>query len=103
KEISVDTIEQFYFTVDHERKFDLLLKLLEREEPRQAIVFCRTKRGTERIHERLARKVKDAAAIHGDLSQSTRDHVMKRFREGGVRYLVATDVVGRGIDVSGVS
>jgi len=49
KDIAVETIEQFYFTVDPQRKFDLLLRLLTREDPRQAIIFCRTKRGTEKI------------------------------------------------------
>jgi ATP-dependent RNA helicase DeaD len=102
-DISSETIEQFYFTVDPERKFDLLERLLKREEPRQAIIFCRTKRGTDKIHHRLSRKFKDAACIHGDLGQSARDRVMREFREGKVRYLVATDVVGRGIDVSGIS
>jgi ATP-dependent RNA helicase DeaD len=102
-DISSETIEQFYFTVDPERKFDLLERLLKREEPRQAIIFCRTKRGTDKIHHRLSRKFKDAACIHGDLGQSARDRVMRDFREGKVRYLVATDVVGRGIDVSGIS
>ncbi len=103
KDISVDTIEQFYFTVDNERKFDLLVRLLERESPTQAIIFCRTKRGTDRIHNQLKKKFKSVDCMHGDLNQSVRDRTMKKFREGGVRYLVATDVVGRGIDVSGIS
>ena len=103
KNLSVETIDQYYFTVDHERKFDLLLRLLEREQPKQAIIFCRTKRGTDRISRRLEKKLKDAACIHGDMQQSARDNVMRRFRNGVVRYLVATDVVGRGIDVSGIS
>ena len=106
-EISVETIEQFYFTVAPTRKFPLLEKLLEQEDPRQAIVFCRTKRGTDKIHERLQRRRKSSgdgvACIHGDLAQNVRDRVMRQFREGLVRVLVATDVVGRGIDVSGVS
>jgi ATP-dependent RNA helicase DeaD len=106
-EISVETIEQFYFTVDPTRKFDLLERLLERENPRQVIVFCRTKRGTDKIHERLSRRrgwqPGEVACIHGDLAQSVRDRVMKQFREGTVRVLVATDVVGRGIDVSSLS
>ena len=55
-EIAVETIEQFYFTVDPTRKFDLLERLLEREQPRQVIVFCRTKRGTDKIYERLIRR-----------------------------------------------
>jgi len=106
-EISVETIEQFYFTVDPSRKFALLEQLLEREQPRQAIVFCRTKRGTDKIHERLQRRTKNkkasVACIHGDLAQNVRDRVMRQFREGQIQILVATDVVGRGIDVSGVS
>jgi ATP-dependent RNA helicase DeaD len=103
RDISVETIEQFYFTVDPERKFDLLVALMKRDEPKQAIVFCRTKRGTDRVHRQLSRKIKEVECIHGDLAQNVRDRVMKAFREGKVRYLVATDVVGRGIDVSGIS
>src|SRR5215831_6818505 len=103
KDIAVETIEQFYFTVEANRKFELLEKLIQREQPRQAIIFCRTKRGTERIYQRLSKKLPDAATIHGDLPQGARDRVMAGFRAGEVRYLVATDVVGRGIDVSGIS
>lgn len=103
KEVSVETIEQRYFTVDPGRKFELLLRLLVREKPRQCIVFCRTKRGTEKIFQRLAKKVPAVSQIHGDLNQSQRDRVMAAFREGKVRFLVATDVIGRGIDVSTVS
>jgi ATP-dependent RNA helicase DeaD len=100
---AVDTIEQFYFTVDQERKFDLLVRLLKREKPEQAIVFCRTKRGTERIYRRLSKGFQAADMMHGDMAQSARDRVMKAFRAGDVKLLVATDVVGRGIDVSGIS
>jgi ATP-dependent RNA helicase DeaD len=103
KDISVETIEQFYFTVDGIQKFELLERLIQREEPKQAIIFCRTKRGTERIYQRLSKKLADAATIHGDLHQGARDRVMAAFRAGKVRYLVATDVVGRGIDVTGIS
>jgi ATP-dependent RNA helicase DeaD len=103
RDISVETIEQFYFTIDPERKFDLLLALLKREEPQQAIIFCRTKRGTDKVHRLLKRKYKDVDCIHGDLQQKVRDRVMHDFRQGRVRCLVATDVVGRGIDVTGIS
>jgi len=103
KSMSVETIEQFYFTVDHERKYDLLVKLLEREQPQQAIVFCRTKRGTDRVWRKLSKKLQGVDVIHGDLMQSARDRVMKAFRAGDVRILIATDVVGRGIDVSSIS
>jgi ATP-dependent RNA helicase DeaD len=103
KSMSVETIEQFYFTVDQERKFDLLVHLLKRDEPDQAIVFCRTKRGTERVFRRLSKHFEAVDMMHGDMQQSARDRVMKAFRARDVRVLVATDVVGRGIDVTSIS
>jgi ATP-dependent RNA helicase DeaD len=103
RDIGVETIEQFYCTVDPERKFELLERLLKRENPHQAIVFCRTKRGTDKVQHRLSKRFDSVACIHGDLQQSARDRVMAAFREGKVRILVATDVVGRGIDVTSIS
>ncbi len=102
-DVTVDTIDQHYFTVDHDRKFDLLVRLLEREEPQQAIVFCRTKRGVQKIFDKLGKKLKDVGCMHGDMQQRERDRVMERFRSERIRCMVATDVMGRGIDVSGVS
>jgi len=102
-DVAVETIEQHYFTVSGEQKFDLLVKLMHREQPRQAIIFCRTKRGTERVFRRLQKSFEGADCIHGDLNQRQRDRAMATFREGATRYLVATDVVGRGIDVSSIS
>ena len=102
-DLAGETIDQYYFTVDPDRKFSLLEKLLEREQPKQAIVFCRTKRGTERIGRRLEKRRARVAWIHGDMQQTARDRVMRQFRAGEIQILVATDVVGRGIDVSGIS
>ena len=102
-DISVETIEQFYVTVDHERKFELLEYLLKREDPKQAIVFCRTKRGTDKVERRLQKRFKNVACIHGDLAQNVRDRTMAAFRTGEIKILVATDVVGRGIDVTNIS
>ena len=104
-EIASDTIEQFYITVDRDRKFEALVRLLRREDPQQAIVFCRTKRGVDRLGSGLVREFKGwpISAIHGDLTQSNRDNIMRSFRAGKTKILVATDVVGRGIDVSGIS
>jgi ATP-dependent RNA helicase DeaD len=102
-DISVETIEQSYFTVEHGRKFELLVRLLAREKPHQAIVFCRTKRRTESLFRRLSKHVDSPACIHGDMAQSSRDRVMERFRAGKIRCLIATDVVGRGIDVTSIS
>ena len=102
-EPSVDAIEQFYMTVEHDRKFDLLVQVLRHEEPRQCIVFTRTKRGADKLADRLRGRVPGVAAIHGDLAQTVRNRVMKGFREKSIPILVATDVVGRGIDVEGIS
>jgi ATP-dependent RNA helicase DeaD len=101
--VVADQIEQFYCTVDHDRKFGLLVRLLMAERPRQAIVFRRTKKGAEQLYQKLRKRLPDVETIHGDLQQRVRDRVMKRFRAGETRLLIATDVVGRGIDVSGIS
>jgi len=103
KELAGETIDQFYFTVDQDRKYELLKRLIDREKPRQAIVFCRTKRGTDRLAIKLGKKQSGVACIHGDMHQGARDRVMQQFREIQIQILIATDVVGRGIDVSGVS
>lgn len=102
-EVVTDNVEQYYCTVEADRKFGLLIKLLLKERPKQVVVFCRTKRGADGIYEKIKRALPDVAAIHGDLPQSTRDRVMKRMRSGDAKLVVATDVVGRGIDVSGIS
>ena len=102
-QVAADTIDQYYFSVARNQKRELLLKLLERETPKQAIVFCRTKVQTHRIYRFLADRMKAVGTIHGDMTQSARTGTMTKFREGKVSLLVATDVVGRGIDVSGIS
>jgi ATP-dependent RNA helicase DeaD len=101
--IVVDTIEQYYTTVDDDRKFGMLVKILACERPQQALVFTRTKRGAEKLYRKFSGRLPGVAMMNGDLPQSTRDNVMARFRAGKIRLLVATDVVGRGIDVRGIS
>jgi len=102
-DISADTIDQYYITVDKFRKFEALVALLELECPDQAIVFCRTKRGTDKVTKNLMNVFEEISSIHGDMAQNVRDRVMQRFRSVKIRVLVATDVMGRGIDVSGIS
>ena len=102
-EMAVETIEQHYFTIAEDRKEDLLLKLIEREQPEQAIVFCRTKRRTDRLYRRLSKLHDNCGSMHGDMAQKDRDRVLKKLRDYSLRILVATDVVGRGIDISTIS
>jgi ATP-dependent RNA helicase DeaD len=103
--IAGDTIDQYYLRVHHEMKFDALMKLIEREEPKQAIIFCRTRLRTEWLYRKLLKAgvLQGVGTIHGDLSQGARDQAMEQFRSGEINFLVATDVVGRGIDVSNIS
>ncbi len=101
--ITVENIRQTYFTVDEDRKFDLLLKVFDREQPRQCIIFCERKRWVEDVYRMLRKHRPRVAAMHGDLPQSMRNRIMQGFRDGKIIYLVATDVVGRGIDVRNIS
>lgn len=98
-----EQVTQYVCNVDHDRKRDTLARVLYKERPRQAIVFCRTKRGADNLHKVFSRKLGAVDVLHGDLRQTARDKVMKRFRAGKTRLLIATDIVGRGIDVSTVS
>lgn len=101
--MSVETIEQHYFTVAADRKVELLDALLKRESPTQAIIFCRTKRGVDRLQRRLKEHWPQCAAMHGDMAQRERDRTLQMLRDGKLQILVATDVVGRGIDISTIS
>ncbi len=101
--VVVETIEQFYCTVEQRNKFNLLIRLLVQERPSQAIVFCRTKRGAHEIYSKIQKHLPDVAEIHGDLQQRKREQVIRRLRDGRVRLVIATDIVGRGIDISGIS
>ncbi len=102
-DIAPSTIDQYYIAVDQDRKLPLLVKLLAKLKPSQVLVFTRTKRGADQLHAVFARKLSRVACLHSDLEQRKRDRVMKEFRSGELRMLIATDVVGRGIDVSTVS
>jgi ATP-dependent RNA helicase DeaD len=77
-----------------------LIRILEVEDPESAIVFCNTKDETERVSEALTRAGYDAGWLNGDLEQRERERVMQATREGKLRFLVATDVAARGIDIS---
>ncbi len=101
--VATEMIEQFVLTVDPDRKFGALLHVLKQEKPKQCLVFTRTKRGAEKLYERFSRKLPSCAMMHGDLQQRKREKTLQAFRDGQIRMLVATDVVGRGIDISGIS
>ena len=103
KVLTVDKIQQMYITVDQERKFDLLVKVLEREKPRQCLIFVERKRSADKLWRSLKGIFPGVHAIHGDLAQTQRERIMAGFRAEKVHVLIATDVASRGIDVSGIS
>ena len=103
EDATIPAIRQGFLMVSPERKLELLFRLLEREQPTRALIFCRTKHGADKVGNLLRNDGLKAEAMHGDLSQSQRNRVLAAFRVGRLTTLVATDVVGRGIDVPGIT
>jgi len=99
EDATIPAIKQSFLMVAPERKLELLFRLLERDQPTRALVFCRTKHGADKVGNLLRNDGVRAEAMHGDLSQGQRNRVLAAFRSGRLTTLVATDVVGRGIDV----
>ncbi len=102
-QLTVDEVSQYYCTVDPWDKFRLLKLLLDREDPKLAIVFCNTKHGARKLAKRLYERGIDAREIHGDLIQQKRERIMERFRKHKISILVATDLAARGIDVNNIT
>ena len=99
----VDTVRQVVYTVNPERKIALLAKVLREQQVDSAIIFLRTKPRTERVTRALRRNGFKVQEIHGDRSQRQRDEALAGFRSGKYRYLAATDVAARGLDIENVS
>jgi ATP-dependent RNA helicase DeaD len=103
KKLTVDAIQQAFVEVPGRRKTERLIELLRAEEPEQAIIFCRTKIGASRLDKALREKGLDVKALHGDMSQGSRDGVMIAFKDHRVKLLVATDIAARGLDIEHVT
>ncbi len=103
KEMTVSLIDQYYLEVQEKNKFDVLTRLLDIQAPELAIIFGRTKRRVDELAEALNLRGYAAEGIHGDLSQAKRMSVLRKFKEGSIDVLVATDVAARGLDISGVT
>jgi ATP-dependent RNA helicase DeaD len=103
KTLTVDAIAQAYVEVPAKEKAARLVQLLKTEEPEQAIIFTRTKIGASRLEKALKDKGLDVKALHGDMSQGSRDGVMIAFKDHRVRLLVATDIAARGLDIEHVT
>jgi ATP-dependent RNA helicase DeaD len=98
--LHVEEVDHVYDMADAMYKDRALLKIIEMENPEAALIFCNTKREVEYLGVFLQNFGYDGDYLSGDLTQKERDRVMKRIREGNLRFLVATDVAARGIDLS---
>ena len=96
---TAETIQQHMYYTNRANKRELLLHILENTEIDQALVFSRTKHGSDRIARHLHKNKIKASAIHGDKAQNQRQRALKDFKAGKIRVLVATDIAARGIDI----
>jgi ATP-dependent RNA helicase DeaD len=103
EQLTAPRTRQICYEVLGRDKLDALCRILDVETPTLAIIFCRTRQETDAIGESLQGRGYSAEVLHGDLSQAARDRVMRRFREGQLDILVATDVAARGLDIAEVS
>jgi ATP-dependent RNA helicase DeaD len=102
KTLTVPQTEQYYVEVNESKKIDALTRILDASEIKLSIVFCNTKRKVDEVTSHLQTRGYLIEALHGDMRQSQRDNVMKKFRNSQVEILVATDVAARGIDVDDI-
>ena len=103
KNSGTTTVSHEYYVVNAKDRYEALKRLADANPDIFSVIFCRTKRDTQAIAEKLIEDGYNAAALHGDLSQAQRDGVMKSFRGRQIQMLVATDVAARGIDVDNIT
>jgi ATP-dependent RNA helicase DeaD len=98
-----NVIEQFYYVINESQRDEAIIKLLETEKTNKSIVFCRMKKEVDRLTEHLQAMGFNAAGLHGDLEQNDRESIVKAYRRGETKIMVATDVAARGLDVKNVT
>jgi ATP-dependent RNA helicase DeaD len=102
-DLSVSNMEHIYYVVDPVDKDKTLFRLIEQENPESAIIFCNTRRDTSYVHEYLRARGLKVGLISGEVNQKQRQKVMKDLKNNEIRFLVATDVAARGIDIQGLT
>ncbi|MDE0966971.1 MAG: DEAD/DEAH box helicase [Flavobacteriaceae bacterium] len=103
KNVGSDQVSHEYYLVKSSDRYVALKRLVDANPHIFSVIFCRTKRDTQKVAEKLIEDGYNAGALHGDLSQGQRDLVMKSFRNKQIQFLVATDVAARGIDVDNIT
>ncbi|PAB56514.1 DEAD/DEAH box helicase [Anaeromicrobium sediminis] len=103
KQITLENISQIVVETSNRKRLPDLLKILQQDYPEKAIIFCKTRMRTNALYEELLNAGYNVAPLHGDLTQSKREFVMKSFKNDEVKFLIATDVAARGVDVDGIT
>jgi len=103
EETTNNVIDQRYYVINESQRDEAIAKLLETEDINKCIIFCRMKREVDRLTEHLRALGFNAAGLHGDLEQMDREVVIKAYRRGQAKIMVATDVAARGLDVKDVT
>jgi ATP-dependent RNA helicase DeaD len=101
--LTLNIIDQRYYVINENERDDAIVRLLETEDTDKCLIFCRMKREVDRLSEYLAALGFNARGLHGDMEQPERDEVIKGYRRGQIKIMVATDVASRGLDVKNVS
>ncbi len=102
-EIAPLQIDQHYMIVNPANKFEALCDILEKSHVARAIIFCRTRKYTSILADRLSRRGYNAKPLHAGFTQSQRNAVVDAFRRGKLRLLIATDIAARGLDIQGIT
>ncbi len=97
--LSAENVRQVVYEVHQGDKFTSLIQLMSYYQPKSSMIFCNTKKMVDDLHNKLAQKGYNVAAIHGDLKQELRTLVMNKFKNREIEHLICTDVAARGIDV----
>lgn len=100
---TADTVKQYYYQVKLRDRFEALCRLIDVENIKTGIIFCRTKRSVDEVTELMQKANYSVEAMHGDLNQNHRMNTLRKFKKGTINFLVATDVAARGIDVENVT
>ena len=98
-----ENIEHVYYNVNERDRYKAVKRILDFNPNIYGLIFCRTRRTTQEVADKLLKEGYSAAPLHGDLSQMQRDKAMEKFRDKTIQVLVATDVAARGIDVNNIS
>jgi ATP-dependent RNA helicase DeaD len=101
--MTVSTVDQYYYEVKKENRFESLCRILDVDEPQSAIIFCKTKKEVNELTSALQSRGYNAEGMHGDIDQNQRLYTLKKFKDGELDFLIATDVAARGIDIKNVS